>query len=65
MARFIGVLVIIAALIAGVGYYRGWFTVGSESADGKTHINMTVDKDKVKSDVNAVQQKATDTFKRD
>jgi hypothetical protein len=64
MARFVGVLVILAALVAGIGFYRGWFTFGSESADGKTHINLTVDKDKVKSDVNAVEEKAVAPFKK-
>ncbi len=44
MKRVLIALVVIAACVAGLGYYLGWFTV-------------TVDKDKFKSDENKAVEK--------
>jgi hypothetical protein len=57
MTRFLGVLVLIVAVIACVGLYLGWFSFGSDSSDGKTNITISVDKDKIKKDENVVVDK--------
>jgi hypothetical protein len=48
-------LVIVAGL-AGLGFYQGWFHLGSQNSAGKSDITLTVDKDKM----NADEQKAKD-----
>ena len=60
MARFIGILVILALIVGAVGYYRGWFVFDTQGADGKTHIGVTFDKEKFQSD----EQKAIDSVKK-
>jgi hypothetical protein len=57
MARVFLVLILIVACVAGLGFYRGWFSLGSDDGDGKTHIKLTVDKDKIQSDKEKVLDK--------
>ncbi len=59
MSRIITLLVLLIVLIAGVGYYRGWFTVSTDKGSGHTDVTVTVDKDKIKQD----EQKAKDKAK--
>ena len=42
--------------IAGLGFYRGWFRLSTNSADQKPSATFTVDKDKIHED----EQKAKD-----
>jgi len=56
MTRFLGTLVLLLAVVAGVGFYRGWFNLQSNSADGQSSVKLTVDKDAVAHD----KQKVTD-----
>lgn len=49
MKRMMLVLVIATAVFA-LGLYMGWFRLASESADGKSDITLTVDKDKIEQD---------------
>jgi hypothetical protein len=53
--RFLGMIVIVAALVFGVGYYLGWFRMSSHSTDGRSNITLTVDKDKMDQDKDKVQ----------
>jgi len=46
MKRLLLVLVVLVAVVAGVGWYRGWFTV----AAGADEINVKMDREKVKED---------------
>jgi hypothetical protein len=50
MKNLLIVLVLIAAVVAGLGFYLGWFTVGWDSAHGKGHITGTLDEDKFHED---------------
>jgi len=50
MTRFLGALVLLAALIIGLGWYLGWFHFSTTGDDQKTHINITVDQDKIRGD---------------
>jgi len=54
MNRLIVGLVLVVAVVVGLGFYRGWFGAATDSADGKSHLNITVDKDKIKEDENKV-----------
>jgi len=46
------VLILVVAVVAALGFYRGWFTVSWGSADGKDHITGTLNEDKFQEDKN-------------
>jgi len=48
--RFLIVLVLIVACVAGVGFYRGWFHLTSDRGADKSNVTLTVDKDKMQED---------------
>ena len=54
-------LVVIAILVIGLGFYRGWFAL-SRSVPGtgsnKVNINLAADPDKMKQDAEMVKDKA-------
>jgi hypothetical protein len=56
MIRFLGLLVVLALLVVGVGYYRGWFHADSNNTNGQPTISVTVDKDKINQDKASAQQ---------
>lgn len=60
MKRLLLVLVLVVAGVLGLGFYRGWFHVASDSADGESNLTFTVDTNKVEEDRKTVQQKAQD-----
>lgn len=53
------VLLILLVVVAGLGYYRGWFNLSSRNDQGKPNVTLSVDKDKIEADkdkvVNSVQ----------
>jgi hypothetical protein len=57
MNRLLVGLVLVVAVVVGLGFYRGWFDAATDSADGKSHLNITVDKDKIKEDEEKVVKK--------
>jgi|HubBroStandDraft_1064217.scaffolds.fasta_scaffold198435_1 hypothetical protein len=60
MIRFLGILVVLAALVAGIGYYRGWFHAASADTNGQGTVTLTVDKDKLNQDKASAQQEVQD-----
>ena len=60
MSRFIVVLLLLAAGVVCLGFYQGWFSFSSETADKKTNITITVDQDKIKEDKEKAQEKVQD-----
>jgi hypothetical protein len=52
MKLLLFVLILIGAGIVGLGFYRGWFHVGSDNAEGKSNVTLSVDKDKFREDRN-------------
>ena len=50
MRRLLMVLVLLVAVVAAVGFYRGWFTVAWDKADGKGQVTGTVDNEKIEAD---------------
>ena len=57
MSRFLVVLVLLVVGIGCLGLYLGWFRIGSDSDDGKTHITLTVDQQKFKADEDKALEK--------
>ena len=59
----ITVLFVLLVCVVGVGFYRGWFALSSRSPDAgsnKVNINLTVDRDKMQEDAQAVQNKTAE-----
>ena len=50
MNRLLVVLGLIVVCVIAAGFYFGYFQVGSDSTDGKTHITLTVDQKKIQED---------------
>jgi hypothetical protein len=60
MKRVMIVLIVVVACIAGLGFYRGWFQVGSDANDDKRSVTFTADPDKIKDDEKKVVEKVKD-----
>jgi cell division protein FtsX len=63
MKRLLAVVVVLALLVIGVGFYRGWFAVSQtdpETGGNKVNVNLTVDKDKMQEDAEAVKKQAAE-----
>ena len=56
MMRLLGILVVLFALVAGFGYYRGWFQAQGGAVDGQSTLIVTVDKNKIDQDKAKAQQ---------
>ena len=50
MQRFLFLLVLVGIGVVGLGFYLGWFHIGSDSADGKSNVTLSVDEDKFRED---------------
>ena len=56
MKRFWLVIIVLAIVVVGLGFYRGWFTLTGER-EAESHnidVKLSVDTDKVKHDAGAV-----------
>jgi predicted negative regulator of RcsB-dependent stress response len=62
MRNLIVTLVLLAAIVIGVGIYRGWFTFSSshDSGTDQRSIQLNIDENKAKSDAEKVKEKASD-----
>jgi hypothetical protein len=50
MRRIIFPLFLAVAAIACLGFYQGWFSVGSDNTAGKSNVTLSVDTDKFQED---------------
>lgn len=53
-------LVVLFVLVAGIGYYRGWFHAEAVETNGQGTVTLTVDKDKLNQDKASAQQQVQD-----
>ena len=63
MKKLCAVLTMLAILVVGLGFYRGWFALSSPASDagsGTVNINLATDPGKMKQDAQAVKDKATE-----
>ena len=63
MKKLGAVLIVLAILVVGLGFYRGWFALSrpaSDAGSNKVNINLATDPDKMKQDAQAVKDKATE-----
>jgi len=65
----IKLVVVLAICLAGVGLYRGWFSLPKATPDteannaDKINVNVSVDKDKMKADVKNAKEKVKEEIK--
>jgi hypothetical protein len=64
MVRMILVIVLIAAVVAGIGFYRGWFHFSSDSGSNNAKVTVSVDKDKIEEDKDKAVDKMQDLGKQ-
>jgi hypothetical protein len=57
MKSLIVVLILFVAGVVGLGFYLGWFHFGSDRADGKDNLTLTVDEGKFKEDKKTAMEK--------
>jgi len=60
MRLVLKLLVVSAICFVGIGFYLGWFSLTKPSTDAegnKMNVNVSVDKDKMKSDVKSAEKK--------
>jgi hypothetical protein len=60
---FVKVLVVLVLCVVAFGFYRGWFALSSPgrgTESNKVNVNLSMDGDKVKDDVESVKEKATE-----
>jgi hypothetical protein len=63
MKNLIIAIVLIAAIVAGLGFWQGWFTVDkSKTDDGKTHLSIGAHKDKFNKDKQVFKEAAAKKF---
>jgi hypothetical protein len=43
-------LLLFVAVVVGLGFYRGWWSVAADKSDTKVHLDVTVDKDRIQKD---------------
>ncbi len=57
MKRVMITLALVVAVVAGLGFYRQWFSVTSDKADDKSHVTLSADSAKFKDDEKKVVEK--------
>lgn len=60
MKTLFSILFVLALIVIGTGFYRGWFAGSSSDAvngSNKVELNLTVDPDKINEDADAVKEK--------
>jgi lipopolysaccharide biosynthesis regulator YciM len=60
MARMLLVLVLIVAVVAGLGFYMGWFHFSSGSDGNSAHITVSMDKGQIQKDKDKAVDKVQD-----
>ena len=63
MRKLGAVLAVVAILVVGLGFYRGWFAFSSPAPDvgsNTVNVNLATDPDKMKQDAEMVKDKATE-----
>jgi chromosome segregation ATPase len=56
LRNLIFTIVLVALIVGGFGYYRGWFGVATHSDDNKSNLNVSINKDKVQADEERAKQ---------
>ena len=58
MRKLLGTLVLLAAIVVGFGFWRGWFSFSSEDQPSGAEFKLNVDKEKIQEDRDRVRDSA-------
>ena len=58
MKRLLMILAVLAAVMVGIGFYRGWFEVARQDTPAQTDINVKVHKERIEQDTERAAEKA-------
>ena len=58
MKKVFHVLLVLAVAVAVIGYFRNWYTVTRVTEEQKTNINVTIDRQRIKEDLDLATKKA-------
>jgi hypothetical protein len=64
MKNLLVVLVLLVAVVLGVGFYRDWFQFSRGDGDEKANPTITVDQEKIKADMEKAREKAQEAVKK-
>jgi hypothetical protein len=57
MRALVFVIVLLLVGFVGLGFYRGWFQVSTDTTNPKPSATITVDKDKIRADEQTAKEK--------
>jgi len=60
MVRILFVLALIVVVVAGLGFYMGWFHFSSGSDDNSAHVTVSLDKGQIQEDKDKAVDKVQD-----
>lgn len=60
MKRMLLGLALIVAVVAGLGFYLGWFRFSSNSDNSSARVTVSVDKDQIQADTDKAVDKVQD-----
>ena len=60
MARMLLVLALIVAVVAGLGFYMGWFHFSSGGDGNSAHVTVSMDKGQIEKDKDKAVDKVQD-----
>jgi hypothetical protein len=66
MRSLIQLLLVLLICLVGIGFWLGWFSLSRPAPDkegNKVNVNLSVDKDKMKSDVKKAEEKVKEEIK--
>ena len=58
MKKVFQVLLVLAIAAAVIGFFRNWYTVTRVNEEQKTNINVTIDRQRIKEDLDLATKKA-------
>lgn len=58
MRKLLGVVLGLAIVLIGIGFFRSWFTVTKTDEGTDTNVNLKIDRQRIKEDVDMVRKKA-------
>jgi hypothetical protein len=58
MKKAFRVLLVLAIAAAVIGHFRNWYTVSRVNEEQKTNINISIDRQRIREDLDLVAQKA-------
>jgi hypothetical protein len=58
MGRLLVALLVLAAVVIGLGVYLDWFQFSTDKGAGTYQVDLTIDKDKIKADAEKAREQA-------